>query len=81
MVSTSLRVRAAGNGLLSALFLLAIYAFGSRAWHLIAGGERGLPALIWLLATLGAISLTLRYGRTAVQQAQALRKSSSVRSE
>jgi hypothetical protein len=81
MASTSLWARAMGNGMLSVLFLLATYAFGSRAWHLIADGERGLPAFIWLLATLGVISLTLRYGRTAVQQVQALRKPSLVRSE
>ncbi len=52
--------RTIGTWIAAILFALSILAFGSRAYHLLETEGFGWRTAIMLLATLGAISLTLR---------------------
>lgn len=52
-------LRLTGRLIATALFALSIVAFGSRAFHLLETEGFGWRTAVMLLATLGAISLTL----------------------
>lgn len=61
------RLRLVGTWISVALFVLATYAFGVRAWASVVADRISWNTALYFLAALGTLSLALRYGRDAVQ--------------
>jgi hypothetical protein len=70
------RLRLFGTCLSVGLFLLATYAFGTRAWASVVTERFGWSTALYSLAALGTLSMALRYGRDAFQSSRRAHPSS-----
>lgn len=60
-------LRKTGNWVLTFLFLLALYSVAQLAWSHHQDEGLGMNTWMYILASLGAVSLVITYGRAALQ--------------
>lgn len=65
MAEFSARDRAAGQWILATLFALGAIAAALRSWRLVDAEGITIKSVIWMLAFVGFLVLTLRYARGA----------------
>jgi hypothetical protein len=75
MATMPRRLRLFGTCVFVILFILATYAFGTRAWASVVTERSGWSTALYSLAALGTFSMALPYGRDAFQSSRRARPS------